>query len=138
MKARHLTGKQERFSHGIVEGLSQSEAFRRAYNAREMSDQAVAVEASRLARDPRVKKRVSELRETLQRTLGISRISLLLELDEVLELARTRADGRTMIAAIVTKGRLCGFFDSLPKPISSSERQAQDMLGEPGFSGRGE
>ena len=49
-----LTGKRLRFAEGVVSGLSASEAYRRAYDARGMKPASVATEASRLLRDPKL------------------------------------------------------------------------------------
>ena len=67
---RELSPKMHKFCLGIVEGDGPSEAYRAAYAASSMSDDSVAVEASRLLRDPRVHARIDELRMTLQRALG--------------------------------------------------------------------
>lgn len=49
-----LTSKRLRFAEGVISGLSASEAYRRAYDARNMSPSTVATEASRLLRDPKI------------------------------------------------------------------------------------
>jgi phage terminase small subunit len=60
MKA--LTKKQERFAHLVgAEGLNQTAAYREAYDAKNMSVEAVRVEASRLADAPNVALRVQAL-----------------------------------------------------------------------------
>ena len=56
-----LTAKQEQFVQNIIQGMSQSDAYRSAYNARKMSDNAVYREASLLMNNPKVTQRLSEL-----------------------------------------------------------------------------
>lgn len=58
-----LTVKQERFCQEFVLYGNQSRAYRIAYNAENMSDEAVHVEASRLSDDPKVSLRISELQD---------------------------------------------------------------------------
>ena len=88
-----------------------------------MSDDTVAVEASRLLRDPRVHARIEELRTSLQRSLGVSRATLLREIDEVRELAKTSGDVKTVLTATMSKARLLGFLDSPPsRPARASAR----------------
>lgn len=58
-----LTAKQEKFVQGIIEGKSQAEAYRSAYNCNKTSDKTVWENASRLMADSKVKARVAELRE---------------------------------------------------------------------------
>ena len=60
-----LTGKQEEFAKNIVQGMSQADAYRSAYDADNMGDNAVAVEASRMMDNPKIALRVKELRGEL-------------------------------------------------------------------------
>jgi phage terminase small subunit len=60
-----LTGKQEKFVQGIIEGKSQAEAYRSAYSCKNMSDNAIYREASVLMKDPKISQRVNELREQM-------------------------------------------------------------------------
>jgi phage terminase small subunit len=62
-----LTGKQEEFAKNIVQGMSQADAYRSAYDAEDMSDGAIYVEASRLMDNPKVTLRIKELRNELAR-----------------------------------------------------------------------
>jgi phage terminase small subunit len=63
MKNAHgLTPQQETFATAVAEGLSQAEAYRRAYpRAQKWSDAAVHVKASRLAASAKVGLRVDDL-----------------------------------------------------------------------------
>lgn len=60
-----LTAKQEQFAKNIIEGMSQADAYRSAYSCKNMSDNAVYVNASKLAADAKVALRIKELREQL-------------------------------------------------------------------------
>lgn len=60
-----LTPKQEKFVHEIVSGKSQADAYRSAYNTKNMSDKTIVEAASRLMADSNVSARVSELRKEL-------------------------------------------------------------------------
>ncbi len=60
-----LTAKQEQFVQGIIQGLSQADAYRAAYNAENMSDNAIYREASLLMDNPKVAQRINELRAEL-------------------------------------------------------------------------
>lgn len=62
-----LTPKQVKFVQGIIEGMSQAEAYRSAYSCKNMSDNAIYREASVLLKDPKISQRVSELREQLMK-----------------------------------------------------------------------
>lgn len=60
-----LTAKQEKFVQGIIEGMSQAEAYRSAYSAKNMSDKTVWEAASTLMKNHKVATRIKELREQL-------------------------------------------------------------------------
>jgi phage terminase small subunit len=57
-----LTPKQENFAKAIAyENMNYSDAYRSAYNTGKMSDNAIWVEASKLAQNPKVALRIKEL-----------------------------------------------------------------------------
>lgn len=60
-----LTPKQEKFAQGIIEGMSQADAYRSAYSCARMSDKTIWENASRLMSDSKVKARVQELRDRI-------------------------------------------------------------------------
>lgn len=60
-----LTAKQEKFCQAIADGMTQSDAYRSAYNAGKMKDEGIHVNASKLMADTKVATRVSELRAAL-------------------------------------------------------------------------
>jgi phage terminase small subunit len=60
-----LTAQQEKFAQAIADGMSQADAYRAAYRAGKMKDQAIYVNASKLAADAKVALRVAELKKAL-------------------------------------------------------------------------
>lgn len=60
-----LTAKQEAFVQKIIEGYSQADAYRSAYSCKNMSDNSIYVNASKLVADAKVALRLKELREQL-------------------------------------------------------------------------
>ncbi len=60
-----LTAKQEAFSLGVISGLSQSEAYRRAYSCGNMTTKQIWEESCLLAKTPKVSQRISELRNSV-------------------------------------------------------------------------
>lgn len=60
-----LTPKQEKFVQNLIQGMSQAEAYRAAYSTKNMSDNAVNVEACRLLQNPKVALKYEELRGKL-------------------------------------------------------------------------
>ena len=61
-----LTPKQERFIQNIVSGMSQRQAYKESYNAENMTDESIDVEACKLFNDTKVSKRYKELMKELQ------------------------------------------------------------------------
>lgn len=60
-----LTAKQEKFVQNIIEGMSQADAYRSAYDTSKMTDKTVHERASVLASNSKVRARLVELRERL-------------------------------------------------------------------------
>ena len=60
-----LTAKQEKFVQNIIEGMNQADAYRNAYSCKNMTDNSIYVNASKLASDAKVAQRLKELREQL-------------------------------------------------------------------------
>jgi phage terminase small subunit len=60
-----LTPKQEAFVQNIIQGMSQADAYRSAYDTKRMSDNAIYREASLLLNNPKVALRFAELRDQL-------------------------------------------------------------------------
>lgn len=60
-----LTAQQELFCQKIIEGLTQSDAYRSAYNTERMADKTVWEKASCLMANEKVRARVKELRDQL-------------------------------------------------------------------------
>lgn len=60
-----LTPKQEKFVQGIIDGMSQADAYRAAYNCSRMTDKTIWEAASKLMSDSKVSARVSELRDRI-------------------------------------------------------------------------
>ena len=56
-----LTPKQEAFVQNIIQGMSQADAYRSAYDTNRMSDNAIYREASLLMSNPKVAQRLAEI-----------------------------------------------------------------------------
>ena len=67
-----LTPKQEKFCQGIVDGKSQVEAYKDAYNTAKMADKTVYETASRLMRDRNISARIEELRGKIEDSMIMS------------------------------------------------------------------
>jgi phage terminase small subunit len=63
--ADKLTIKQEKFVQGLFAGLSQREAYKQAYNCKNMSDSVIDVKACELAKNGKVVVRLKEMKDKL-------------------------------------------------------------------------
>ena len=64
-----LTIKQEIFVQRLIEGYSQREAYKFAYNCEKMKDTTIDVEASKLLANPKVSLRYEELKNELKQKM---------------------------------------------------------------------
>lgn len=60
-----LTAKQEAFVKCIIDGMSQADAYRSAYDTSKLKDKTIHEKASRLANDSKVRARLEELRKEM-------------------------------------------------------------------------
>jgi phage terminase small subunit len=56
-----LTAKQEAFVQNIIQGMSQADAYRSAYDTQRMSDNAIYREASLLMSNPKIAQRLADI-----------------------------------------------------------------------------
>ena len=64
-----LTTKQEIFVQKLIEGCSQRDSYKFAYNCEKMSDKSIDVEASKLLANPKVSLRYEELKNELKQKM---------------------------------------------------------------------
>ena len=82
-----LTYEQEQFIQGLLDGLSQIEAYKRAYNCENMSDSTISSNASRLFKNSKIIARYSRLLDAYSSQKLIQRTELSERMLELLERA---------------------------------------------------
>nr|WP_213396475.1 hypothetical protein [Yoonia sp.] len=136
----HLTAKQNAFALGIVDGVPASDAYRQAYDADGMKPESVWVESCRLATNPKVALRVSELRaeqEEERRMLRLSHAEAVLERLEH-EALEAKTDS-TRVRALELIGRHLGMFTdkveitTQERSVEMIEQEIRDRLVRFGF-----
>lgn len=65
--ANELTPKQEKFVQGLFSGLSQREAYKQSYDAKNMVDKTIDETASKLLKDHKIATRLGELQEEVKK-----------------------------------------------------------------------
>lgn len=108
---RKLTEKQEMACQAYMECHgNQSEAYRRAYNAENMSPETVWQEACRTFALPHVAARVLELQKEHKERHNVTIDSITKELDEAKDLAKDEKQAAAMTSAILGKAKLHGLI----------------------------
>ena len=121
-----LTPKQERFIQNIVSGMSQRQAYKDAYNAENMTDESIDVEACKLFNDTKVSQRYHELMEELKDKAIMTATERMIWLTEVVKGIQTEeskyfsdgecivyektADLNTKIKALDTLNKMSGEY----------------------------
>jgi phage terminase small subunit len=100
-----LTIKQEKFCMVYVETGNASEAYRQAYNAENMTQNAVAVEACRILDSPNISLRIKELKSGHTKRHEITIDDLVAELEEARACALNGETKQTSAAVAATMGK---------------------------------
>ena len=106
-----LTPKQEAFARYVAEGDTYAQAYRQAYDAENMSDNTIRVEASRLASDPNVSLMVMELQEAANEVTQYTIEKAMRELEEARLLGMKEGQVSSAVSAIEKKAKLNGLFE---------------------------
>ncbi len=123
-----LTPKQERFCQKYIETGNASEAYRQAYDAENMSNEAIKVEACRLLQNPNVSLTVLNLQEEHRDRHRVTVSSLTAELDEDRELARQINQPSAAISAVMGKAKLHGYLVDKAEVKSEVDLNAKVMI----------
>mgnify|MGYP000228684342 FL=1 len=99
-----LTIKQEKFCMVYVETGNASEAYRQAYNAENMSNEAIGVEACRLLDNPSVSLKVKELKSGHIKRHELTIDDLVKQLEEARQVALTLENPQCSAAISATMG----------------------------------
>lgn len=105
-----LTQKQEKFAQCIASGMSQSDAYREAYNVENSKDESIWCNASQLANDTKVKQRIKELQDILAEEVLYTAKQSFLKFIELQEKALIENNINAAIKAEELKGKLTGLY----------------------------
>ena len=102
-----LTGKQLAFVQAILRGENQSDAYRQAYNAENMSAHAIWTEAGRLFRHPAVSRRITAGQAAQARQAVHTGASLRSHIErELFELSTNAESDQARLRALELLGKL--------------------------------
>lgn len=108
-----LTPKQEKFVQGILQGMTQAQAYRQAYEAENMSDDSVYREASRLIRKTAVRQRLEQLQKEL---VGQSIASVWERLEFLTQVIRGERPVSDKLKAVDLMNKMTGGYIQKPEP----------------------
>lgn len=104
-----LTGKQETFALAVAKGMTQSDAYRHAYNVKKgTKDSSINVEASKLMANPEIYQRVESLRAPIAKKAQMTLEQHLDDLLELREMAKANGDVSAAIKAEGIRGKHSG------------------------------
>ena len=115
-----LTPMQEAFVQAYIETGNASEAYRRSYNAENYNDNALAVQACRMLKHPKVALRIAALRQKHLERHELTVDDLVKELEEARDLALKTEAPSAAVAATMGKGKLLGLI------VEKSEHTGKD------------
>lgn len=116
-----LTPKQENFCLAYLETGNASEAYRRAYDAENMTTDTISRKAKELLDNGKITARLAELREPILKRHAITVDDLLAELEEARQAAMKAATPQSAAAvgATMGKAKLLGFDKQIIDHTSS-------------------
>ena len=98
-----LTVKQEKFVQNIIAGMSQADAYRSAYSCKNMSSNAIYVNASKLMADTKITLRVEELRKQMEDEAVMTAKERLKWLTGIIRSDREKTDAKLKAVDIMNK-----------------------------------
>jgi hypothetical protein len=126
-----LTAKQSAFVQAILKGANQSDAYRSAYDAENMSDQAIWTEAGRLFRHPEVSRRITAGRAAQERQAVHTGAALRLHIERGLFELTTEAEtdsAKLRAFELLGKSEKVGFFLDRSAEVSTEELSEEEVL----------
>ena len=105
-----LTQKQENFCLAYIETGNASEAYRRAYDANKMNDNAIGVAANELMNNPKITLKLQEYRKPVVEKVQITLKNHLEKLAELRDKADASEKWQAAIQAEVARGKASGLY----------------------------
>lgn len=125
-----LTPKQENFCLAYLETGNASEAYRRAYDAENMTSDTISRKAKELLGNGKITARLSELREPILKRHAITVDDLLAELEEARRLAIDTEQPSPAVSATMGKAKLLGMDKLVVDNISSDGSMSPSRHGD--------
>jgi len=111
---RALTPKQAAFAQHYIETGNASEAYRRAYNARNMKPASIGRKAQDTLKHKGIAAEIQRLQQRVAQAHDVTIASLMRELEEARQLALAKGQASAAVNATLGKGKLAGVFSGKP------------------------
>lgn len=121
-----LTAKQEKFVQNIIDGMSQADAYRSAYDTKRMSDKTVWESASKLMATPKVTARLAELRE---RMVDKSIMTAKQRLEFLTNVVNGEEDINAKLKAIDIMNKMQGEYEQKIRATVTYEDKLRELAG---------
>lgn len=126
-----VTFKQEKYAQGIADGLSLTEAYRRAYDCENMSEATINSKANELSRNGRVVARIDQLMEAreymVQHDGAHIRSVVLKYLLDTVQSATVQDKDRLKAAELLGKTNLASLFTDNTKTNHGDDKASLDV-----------
>lgn len=113
-----MSPKQEHFAQCIADGMTQADAYRTAYDASNMKDSSIHVNASKLLADAKVAQRVAELKAKLSAKALWTREMSVQALVSAYKIAKGKDNASGMTGAIKELNAMHGFNEPTKHELS--------------------
>lgn len=123
-----LTAKQEAFCQAIVKGKDQSDAYRIAYDARNMKPATIASKASILMTNGNIRARIEAIRAPVVQELRYGLMEAMLEAAEAFNVARDKEQGGAMVAAVQLRAKLNGLLVEKREDVTDPLKKAMGNM----------
>lgn len=110
MKQEKITERQREFARLIAKGEKQGAAYRKAFGCAGQSEAAVRSDASRLAKNDRIRRLIEELRERADSEAVMSRHERMVRLSRQVEEAAREGDRSGLVRVIDILNKMDGAY----------------------------
>lgn len=125
-----LTAKQEAFCQAIADGMTQADAYRAGYNAKNMKQDSVHVNASKLMACAKIAQRVAELKSALEKKQLWTREKSVKALINAYKVAEDGGQSTAMTAAVKELNVMHGYNAPLALDLTTLGESMQPKIVE--------
>ena len=126
----NLTAKQEAFALAVVEGSNNSDAYRLAYDAENMSDDTIWRRAHDVAKNGKVTARIALLRADAAERCIVTVVSVTNELERARVAALADGKYSAAVAASMGKAKINGLITDKVETTATPSHELRVWLGD--------